>query len=161
MYSVDLHVKWGDFHMKPIGSLYVLALITSVLMGYPSLAASGENSPIDDVQEKVIVGDMNFVREKDGAESVCFALSRFCSPHIFSIPGKKPRIVIDVKPVPKWYGKPSIQVGGHQIIRVRSHLHKAEEKLRIVLDLDPSKDFTVEPRYYETERVYCIYVLSR
>lgn len=135
-------------------SLYIPALFIFVLVGYPSLAASRENGPDDDTREKVIVGEMNFYREKDGAESVCFQLSRFCSPHIFSIPGKKPRIVIDVKPVPKWYGKPSIQIDGRQIIRVRSHLHKAEEKLRIVLDLDPSKDFTVEPRYYEAERVY-------
>ena len=147
--------------MKIMGTFYVLALFTVVLAGHPSPVASSENEPSVDPQEIVIVGDMNFVSEKDGAESVRFALNRFCSPHIFSIPGKKPRIVIDVKPVPQWYGKPSIQVNGHHIKRVRTFLHKAEEKLRIVLDLNPSMNFKVEPRYFEAERVYCVYVFSK
>lgn len=142
-------------------SLYISSFFIFILVGFPSMAASMENNPNDDVQENVIVGDMNFVREKDGAESVCFELNRLCNPHIFSIPGKKPRIVIDVRPVSKWYGKPSIEVDGHQIKRVRTHLHKAEEKLRIVLDLNPSMDFLVQPQYYEEERVYCVYVLSK
>ena len=147
--------------MKNTYPLYLFALFTFVLVGHASPALSDENVPNGSAPEKVIVGDMNFVREKDGAESVRFALNRFCSPHIFSIPGKKPRIVIDVKPVPQWYGKPSIQVNGHHIKRVRTFLHKAEEKLRIVLDLNPSMNFKVEPRYFEAERVHCVYVFSK
>ena len=147
--------------MKIMGTFYVLALFTVVLAGHLSPVASGENEPSVDPQEIVIVGDMNFVSEKDGMERVCFSLSRFCEPRIFSIPGKKPRIVIDVKPVQHWRGKPRIQINGNQVKRVRTHLHKKEEKLRIVLDLNPSMDFKVEPRYYEAEQVYCIYVLSK
>ena len=139
----------------------VLALLTLALAGYPLPAASDEQGPKGDAQEKIVVGDMNFVREKEGAERVCFSLSRFCNPVIFSIPGKEPRIIIDVKPVQQWYGKPRIQVNGVQIKQVRTHLHRKEEKLRIVLDLNPSMDFMIDPRYYEAERVYCVYVLSK
>ena len=144
--------------------IYIFALFAFVLAGYPSYAASSEGLASEakgDKQEKVLVGDMNFVKEENGAERICFSLSRFCIPEISSIPGKKPRIVIDVKGVPKWYGKPRIQVNGNQIEQVRIHLHKAEEKLRIVLDLNPSLDFMVEPRYYEAERLYCVYVLPK
>ncbi len=147
--------------MKIFRSLYAFAVFTIVLMGYASIAVSDETGSKGDVQEKVVVGDMNFLREKSGAERVCFGLSRFCSPNIFSIPGKKPRIVIDVKPVQQWFGKPSTQVNGKQIKRVRTHLHKTEGKLRIVLDLNPSLDFLVQPQYYEADRVYCVYVLPK
>ena len=85
-------------------------------------------------------------------------MSRFGDPRIFSIPGNKPRIVIDVKQVQQWLGKTRIQVNGVQIKEIRIHLHKKEEKLRIVLDLNPVMDFMVEPRYYEVERLYCIHV---
>ena len=144
--------------------IYLFALFAFVLAGYPSHAASSESlasGAKSDQQEKVLVGDMSFVKEENGAERVCFSLSRFCIPEISSIPGKKPRIVIDVKGVPKWYGKPRTQVNGNQIEQVRIHLHKAGEKLRIVLDLNPSLDFMVEPRYYEAERLYCVYVLPK
>ena len=147
--------------MKIMGPLCVLMLFIFVPVGHPSPVASGENGPNDDVQEKVIVGDIHFVRERTGDERVCFSLSRFCNPAIFSIPGKKPRVVIDIKPVRQWHGKPDIQSNGNQIRRVRSHLHNVKETLRIVLDLNPSMDFMVEPRYYEAECVYCVHVLCK
>ncbi len=142
----------------------LFVLLAFVMAAYPSYTASSESltsGAKSDEQDKVLVGDMNFVKEENGAERICFSLSRFCIPEISSIPGKKPRVVVDVKGVQKWYGKPRIQVNGNQIEQVRIHLHKTEEKLRIVLDLNPSLDFMVEPRYYEAERLYCVYVLPK
>ena len=150
--------------MKIMRNIYILVLLTFVLAGYPPYAVPSDthtNGPKNDEQEKVFVGDMNFVREKSGAERVCFTLSRFCNPDIFSIPGKKPRIVIDVKPVQEWHGKAQIQLNGIQIQQIRTHLYKKEKKLRIVLDLNPALDFMVEPRYYEDERLYCVDVFEK
>jgi len=56
------------------------------------LSLSDENVPNGSAPEKVIVGDMNFVREKDGAESVRFAFEPFFAVLIFfPFPGKKPQ----------------------------------------------------------------------
>ncbi len=147
--------------MRIILPFFILGLLTLLLTVCPSTGAFGETGSEDAEADKVIVGDLQFQKESSGAEFVCFSLNRFCSPAIFSIPGKKPRIVIDIKPVSRWRGKTRFKVDGHQIQQIRTHLHRSKEKLRIVIDLNPSLNFTVEPRYYEVERQYCVYVFSK
>ncbi len=106
----------------------------------------------------LVVGDIQYEIEKNGTEKVCFGLNRFCSPKVFSIEGNNPKIVIDIKNVSSWKGKSRIPVNALLIRQVRSHLHRAHNKLRIVLDLSPSMDYVVEPLYYKAEGVYCIAV---
>jgi len=106
----------------------------------------------------VVVGDIQYEIEKNGTEKVCFELNRFCNPKVFSIEGNNPRIVIDIKNVSSWKGKSRITVNAVLIRQVRSHLHRAHNKLRIVLDLSPSLDYVAEPLYYKAEGVYCIAV---
>jgi hypothetical protein len=104
----------------------------------------------------LMVGDIKFVKEAKGGERICIPFNRPCLPKIFSIPGKKPRIVLDVKDVSQWPGRGIIPTDGLMVQQVRMHLYKKEGKLRIVLDLDPSMDYGVVPSYYEVENVYCI-----
>lgn len=139
---------------------FILGLLTLLLTVLPSTNAFCETGSEDADEEKVIVGDLQFSKESSGAEHVCFSLNRFCSPTIFPIPGEKPRIVVDIKPIIRWRGKTRFQVEGHQIQQIRTHFHKSREKLRIVIDLNPSLNFTVEPRYYEAECRYCVYVFA-
>jgi hypothetical protein len=109
----------------------------------------------------IIVGDITFVMEKDGSERISIPFNRTCIPNIFSIPGKKPRIVLDLKDVSQCLGKSKISTSGLLIQQVRTHLDKKEGKLRIVLDLNPSMDYHVAPSYYETENVLCIEVTRK
>jgi len=104
----------------------------------------------------LIVGDITFVKEKDGRERICIPFNRTCMPDIFSIPGEKPRIVLDIKDVSQWSGKAIIPTNGLLVQQVRMHLYRDEGKLRIVLDLDPTMDYGVAPCYYEADNVYCI-----
>jgi len=109
----------------------------------------------------IIVGDIAFVKEKDGSERVSIPFNRACMPNIFSIPGKNPRIVLDLKDVSQCLGKSKIHTNGLLIQQVRTHLDKKEGQLRIVLDLNPSMDYQVAPSYYEAENVFCIEVTRK
>ncbi|MCF8130101.1 MAG: AMIN domain-containing protein [Deltaproteobacteria bacterium] len=104
----------------------------------------------------LIVGEITFAKEKDGRERVCIPFNQRYMPEIFSIPGKKPRIVVDLKEVSQWPEKAIIPTNGLLIQQVRMHLYSNVGKLRIVLDLDPSMDYGVSPSYYEGENIYCI-----
>jgi len=41
---------------------------------------------------------------------------------------------------------------------VRTHLHREKRMLRIVVDLNPEKDYVVNPTYVASERVFCLEV---
>ncbi|OQY44104.1 MAG: hypothetical protein B6240_11105 [Desulfobacteraceae bacterium 4572_87] len=109
----------------------------------------------------IIVGDITFVKGKDGSEKISIPFNRACMPNIFSIPGKKPRIVLDLKDVSQYLGKSNISTNGLLIEQVRTHLDKKEGKLRIVFDLNPSMDYHVAPSYYEAENIFCIEVTRK
>ena len=110
---------------------------------------------------RIIVGDITFVKEKDGSERISIPFNRACMPNIFSIPGKEPRIVLDLKNVSQCLGKSKINTNGLLIQQVRTHLDKKKGELRIVLDLNPSMNYHVAPSYYEGENVYCIKVTRK
>jgi hypothetical protein len=145
--------------MKIVFLPLISVLLLLSLMGGSSRAGDDELQTAENVSVSntpLIVGKITFAKEKDGRERVCIPLNQPYMPEIFSIPGEKPRIVLDLKEVSKWPGKAIIPTNGLLIQQVRIHLYKNEGKLRIVLDLDPSMDYGVAPSYYEGENIYCI-----
>ncbi len=108
--------------------------------------------------EEVRVSDIQVISEADGTDKILFLLKPFSDPKVFSIEEGNPRIVIDISNVRSWDGRPTLAVNGHCIRQVRTHLHRAEKRLRIVLDLVPSRDYTASPVYYEGKGIYCITV---
>ena len=91
-------------------------------------------------------------------ENVFVDFDSFSIPVFFTLEGDKPRIVLDIKHVSHWKGKRKIPVNGEYIQQIRTHLHKASEKLRIVLDLKPKKDYTVQQIYEMNANIYTIEV---
>ncbi|MFH2219783.1 MAG: hypothetical protein ABII68_08990 [Pseudomonadota bacterium] len=57
-----------------------------------------------------------------------------------------------------WDGKSTVPVNGKLIKQIRTHLHRDDKKLRIVLDLDPEADYSVNPTYYRLNNIYCVEV---
>jgi hypothetical protein len=137
-----------------ISGLILLCLMVGVSRAGDDALQTAENGSV--ANTPLIVGEITFAKEKDGRERVCIPFNRPYMPEIFSIPGEKPRIVLDLKKVSQWPGKEIIPTNGSLIQQVRMHLYKGEGKLRVVLDLDPSMDYGVAPSYYEGENIYCI-----
>ena len=95
--------------------------------------------------------------EPAGHEKVFIDFSREVAPEISSIGGKDPRIVVDIKNVLSIrQGIKKIEVKGKLIRQVRSNLDLASRRLRIVVDLAPSRNYEVEPVFYKAEKLYMV-----
>ena len=119
-------------------------------------SARGEvpKEPVD--SGEVAVEGINFKADKFGPEKVLIYLNRFYLPKIFAIEGKKPRIVIDLENVSSWQGKPVMEVDGVFVKKIRTHLHTAKKKLRIVLDLNPSRNYVADQSYFKNNNIFCV-----
>jgi ketosteroid isomerase-like protein len=106
---------------------------------------------------KIIVKSIKYKIEKD-REKVFIALNNFITPKILTLAGDKPRIVIDINNVSSWSGHYRTPVNGNLIKQIRTYLHRDTEKLRIVLDINPSENYFINQLYYQTENIYCIEV---
>lgn len=107
--------------------------------------------------EKIIVTNIKFKVEKD-REKVCIALNNFCTPEVMSLKGDKPRVVIDIKNVPSWSGDYKTPVNGRLIKQIRTYLHRDIEKFRIVLDLNPSSNYSFDKTYDTHKNIFCVVV---
>jgi len=105
----------------------------------------------------IILKSIKFELKKD-RENVFIASNRFFVPKILTFEGSKPRIVIDIKSVSSWSGRYKTPVKGHLIRQIRTHLNPNTNKLRIVLDLNPSENYFIKQVYYEKRNIYCIEV---
>lgn len=92
-----------------------------------------------------------------GHEKVFIDFNRDVAPELFSIEGKEPRIVIDIKNVSSVRkGLTKINANGKLIRQIRSNLNHASGQLRIVVDLSPSVSYEVEPAFYRAEKIYML-----
>lgn len=118
----------------------------------------GEGAEAKDLpQTKNIVKSIKFQIKKN-SEKVFIEFNRFIIPRIQTLEGDKPRIVVDIMNVSFWDGQTKIPVNGKLIRRIRAHLHRDIEKLRIVLDLNPADDYMIDQTFYKAENIYCIAV---
>lgn len=106
---------------------------------------------------KIMVTTIKFNEEKN-REKVCITLSNFCTPEVKTLNGDKPRVVIDIKNVPSWSGSYITPANGKMIKQIRTYLHRDIEKLRIVLDLNPVKNYSLDQTYNTEENIFCIAV---
>jgi|GEM_PF-579923 endonuclease YncB( thermonuclease family) len=90
------------------------------------------------------------------SEKVRVYLDGFSVPKSFDIDGENPRIVIDIWNVSDWKGKSRMPVNGRLIKQIRTFLHKKENKLRIVLDLNvnPYRDYSITQLYDVDKSIY-------
>ncbi len=124
------------------------------LFPYSVLGEISDDKPAD--SGEVVVEGINFKADKFGPEKVLIYLNQFYLPKIFAIEGEKPRIVIDLNNVSSWQGKPVMDVDGIFVKKIRTHLHSAKRQLRIVLDLNPSRNYVADQSYFKKDNIFCI-----
>jgi len=103
----------------------------------------------------IIIKSIKF-EPKEDRENVFIASNTYFVPKVLMFEGDKPRIVIDIKPVPSWSGRYRTPVKGNLIRQIRTHLEPDIKKLRIVLDLKPSENYFINQFYYEKGNIYRI-----
>jgi hypothetical protein len=115
-------------------------------------AESSQNLNVD-------VKNISFKLDNNGTESIFIEFNRFYTPAIFSIEGKEPRIVLDIENVSSFKKEWAvIKVEGKYIKQIRSSVDYKARKARIVLDLEPLKDYFIQPKFGERENIYSLQV---
>lgn len=148
-------VDAGEYKHKGVASFMQMAgMAESATSKKPQSPEDTEHDQTDDVS----VVSIDFRREEDGTEKLFIGLNRNYVPQTFALEGDKPRVVIDIKNVSIWKGKPKIPVNGKLIKQIRTYLRRPTKTLRLVLDLNLSMDYTVSPAFYPAGNVYCIEV---
>lgn len=166
---VDIIDRNGGWYKVRVGSIEgwvykdYIALLKDTPESMPDI--NNESSTINgksnttDSRDTIVVKSIRFRIDEDRTEKVFIYLSDFYIPQIIGLEGKKPRIAIDIPNVTSWSERNRIvPVKGQLIKRIRTHLHQDSSTLRIVLDLDPKKNFTANPIYYKAENIYCIVI---
>ena len=109
----------------------------------------------DSQAERTLVNSVHF-QIKERWEQVCIGLNRYAIPKVLTLEGDRPRIVLDIMDVLHWDGEDKIPVNGRLIRQIRTYLHRDTDKLRIVLDLNPAKDYIINQTFNNPDRIYCI-----
>jgi hypothetical protein len=119
------------------------------------------DADLEAAEAPLVIRDISFKPERGGKESVMIQASRFFSPQVFTLEGDRPRFVIDIRGTSSFgMGGSEIIAGGERIKRIRAHHQRDSGTLRVVLDLRPSRDYTVNQVFFETENIYALYVGS-
>jgi hypothetical protein len=130
----------------------------------PVVAPIGEKplenrSTISDEKENtsIAVKNITYKLEDNGKEAILIEFNRFCTPAVFAIEGKSARIVLDIANVSSFRKEWTlINVGGKIIRRIRCSENPQTHKVRIVLDVEPSKNYHVQPVFSERGNIYML-----
>ena len=108
-------------------------------------------------QDPLIVKDIAFKRDKTGIERVSVLCNQSCTPELFPLEEGNPRVVMDIKEVLLIQSRTrNINTGGKLVKRVRSYLDKKTRILRVVLDLEPSKNYFAHPIQDSSGKMYMV-----
>lgn len=151
--SVVFHQKYTNDRMTDTGRKQLI--FEKLDSGWKIISETWEELITDAASnEKVVVKSIRFDLGKDGTEKIFIRFSRQYVPEIIALEGAKPRIALDIKPIAGWEGSKTIPTHGELVRQIRTHLHSKAETLRIVLDLDPDRNYHVNPTYYRSENIY-------
>ncbi|MCL5808285.1 MAG: hypothetical protein M1418_07040 [Deltaproteobacteria bacterium] len=87
-----------------------------------------------------------FAGDQIGGELITLFCNRPCNPELSSLAGEDPRVVMDMQGVAHIQTKSrNVNTGGKLVKRIRSYLDQETQVFRIVLDMEPSKNYIVCP----------------
>jgi tetratricopeptide (TPR) repeat protein len=111
----------------------------------------------EDPKTALTVKNIAFSREGGSGEKVSLFCNQSCVPELSSLEGDSPRVVMDMKGVSQIQTKTrNVNTEGTFVKRVRSYFDKQTKILRVVLDMEPSKYYTVRPMQDPSGNTYAL-----
>jgi hypothetical protein len=93
-------------------------------------------------------------------EKVFFKLNGFYPPGVFTLTGDQPRIVCDFKKVnlEKSFTQ-YLKTDGTFVLLIRVGIyHPPDPKIRVVLDLSPKKNYTIEQIFFQKDTTFALII---
>jgi len=99
-----------------------------------------------DQKPRFVVKQILITPAEHGKEKVTLRCSQVCDPALSALEGDRPRIIMDLKGVISRENKNHKgRQSGKLVKNIRSYLDQKSGRLRIVLDMDPSKNYLASP----------------
>ncbi len=117
-----------------------------------------EPKPIAAAAEPILL-DVSYESTANDSEMVLFKLNDFYPPIVFGIEKGNPRVVcdfldtllaVDIPPV--------IQTNGIFVKKIRTARHPSPEKVRVVLDLVPNKNYDLQQVFFKEDNLFVIII---
>jgi tetratricopeptide (TPR) repeat protein len=123
------------------GKRFIIPILALCLLVSFSGLCSGEDQKTPLTVKRIV-----FTPAQTGGEWITLFCNQSCTPDLFTLEEENPRVVMDMKEVLLIEGTTrNIDTGGKFIKRIRSYLDKQTNILRVVLDMEPSKNYIVCP----------------
>ena len=99
-----------------------------------------------DQKSLLTVKNITFTSDQTGGEWITLFCNQSCTPDLFTLEEGNPRVFMDMKGVSLIQTKArNFNTGGRLVKRIRSYLNEQTKILRVVLDMEPSKNYIVCP----------------
>ena len=113
----------------------------------------------DEGNNAVEVKDIKFKLGANGEEFLYIEFDRFYTPAISAVQGKNPKIILDINNLASFNRDwTAIKTNGNLIRIIRASMDTKKHTCRIVLDMDPAKDYSVQPVFAEMDNTYVLKV---
>jgi hypothetical protein len=155
----------GRDERKAIGYVYETRLFNPAEgigkdRGYIPASDARKTGPSDRISA-IEVRRISFKLKENGMDTIFLGLNRFYIPKVSSIEGEIPRVVLDFENISSFNVKmPVIRVEGYHIRQIRSSIDRRAKNARIVLDLEPLRDYFVKPEFAEKENIYMLKIFA-
>jgi hypothetical protein len=124
------------------------------------LIISGYFTGVANSLAQTIVKEIRFKKTSAREERVLMVIENFQQPKAFDLPEPSPRLVFDFLDARlRSSVEPTTDTQGELIKRIRVGRHPApRKKVRVVLDLVPDYDYSVNQIFFQKNNVYAIMV---
>ncbi len=103
--------------------------------------------------------DVTFESTANDSEMVLFKLNDFYPPIVFGIEKGNPRVVCDFLDTGLASDiRPVIQANGTFVSKIRTARHPHPEKVRVVLDLVPNKNYDLQQVFFKEDNLFVIII---
>lgn len=110
-------------------------------------------------EASLIIKEVSFSAGEDGVESVSFEGSQAFTPQVQAMVGERAKLSVDIKDIASFRNAfTSRPVNGRLIRVIRAYYSRESRTLRVVLELDPSKNYSVDQTFYEGHNTFVVEV---
>lgn len=108
-----------------------------------------------------VLRNVSFENSSNKGEMVIFKLNDFHPPVVFGVEEGQPRVVCDFMSARLEPGvREVISAGGKYVETIRVAKHSAPDKIRVVLDLVPNKNYDLQQVFFKEDNLFVIIVNS-
>lgn len=106
-----------------------------------------------------VLRDVSFETTADNSEMVLFKLNDFYPPIVFGIEKGNPRVVCDFLDTAMDKSiRPVIKTKGNYISGIRVARHGSPDKVRVVLDLVPNRNYDLQQVFFKEDNLFIIII---